>query len=101
MPKYTLAFAQDRPHDMAAAMQLAVASSPDLVREACKSPETGAYDFLRHMALRRSYVSVFAVEHEGALLIFDGHKHFITEGGFTEHTEFAEHTEFTEYIRFT
>ncbi|CAK0846631.1 unnamed protein product [Prorocentrum cordatum] len=74
---------------MAAAMQLALASSTDEVYEACKDPETGVYDFLRHMALRRSYVSVFAVDHQGALLLFDGHKHFVAEGGFTEHTEFV------------
>eukprot|EP00959_Pyramimonas_sp_CCMP1952_P007691 160558-Pyramimonas_sp.AAC.1 len=41
MPKYTLSFALDRPHDMAAAMQLALASSTDEVYEACKDPETG------------------------------------------------------------
>ena len=85
MPKYTLRFATERQGDMADAMKLALASTSEQIRNACLSRATGTYDLYRHMYLWYFFVIVYVLPNGETL---DAHKHFVEQGGQTEHSKF-------------
>jgi hypothetical protein len=86
IPKYILRYASDRPEDMQACLQLALAETSEMVEAACASKETGAYDIVRHMNLRRAFTVVYVTEKGD---IVDTHKHFMVCGGHSEHQLFV------------
>ena len=53
MPKYKLWKVADKKMDMEAMMKLALAKTQAEVESAMVSPDTGAYDLIRHIELRQ------------------------------------------------
>ena len=54
---------------------------------ACQHPQTGAYDFYRHIYLRQSFVAVYVTEQKA---VIDCHRDFIAFGGWIEHSLFVQ-----------
>ena len=52
-------FELERPRDMNDASQLGLANSVESVNKTCQDPDSGTYDFRRHIYLRQSFVTVF------------------------------------------
>eukprot|EP00959_Pyramimonas_sp_CCMP1952_P121943 2549190-Pyramimonas_sp.AAC.1 len=63
--------------DMEAMMKLALAQTQADVEIAMASPDTGAYDLMRHLKLRQQYTIIYLTDQKVAR---DTHRHYI-EGG--------------------
>ncbi|CAE7767555.1 Psmd10, partial [Symbiodinium sp. KB8] len=59
LPTYRLELGTHRREDIAAALKLGLTTTVQQVHGACADPETGHYDFVRHMFLRRTYSTVY------------------------------------------
>lgn len=85
MGKHQLSYAKDKPRDMQACMQLALAETSADIQDACRSPKTGAYCLHRHAYLRQAFVTIYVTSQRHVL---DTHKDYLTGAGWTEHTLF-------------
>ena len=68
-------------------LDLATATSTQVVQAACAHKEKRTYDPKRHMYLRRTFVAVYVCD-EGKCVI-DTHKHAMEQGGWSEHQLFV------------
>jgi len=75
---------------MESVMSLALAKTPQDVEQACLSRTTRTYDLYRHMYLRYTFVTVYVLS-DGRIV--DAHKHFVEQGGQTEHSLFIDSIE--------
>jgi hypothetical protein len=85
MGKHQLSYAKDKPRDMQACMQLALAETSADIQDACRSPKTGAYCLHRRAYLRQAFVTFYVTSQRHVL---DTHKDYLTRAGWTEHTLF-------------